>query len=89
MVRMPFVQKLRLVVDLNIFNQRAESIMTIDQLLKLAQDHYAGARVTANPTFKRMLVEIGNTYLHEAEKLKRAYALNTLAVETIIEPQVI
>jgi hypothetical protein len=47
--------------------------MTIDRLLKHAQDYYAAARVTANPAFQRALVEIGNTYHHEAEELKRTY----------------
>lgn len=87
---MRFVQKLGLVVDLNICNQRVEtSIMPQDQLLKHAQDYFARARVTANPTFKRTLVEIGNTYLHESEKLKRAHAQNMPAADAIIEPQVI
>jgi len=45
--------------------------MPIDYLLKLAQDYYARARVSANPVVKRTLVEIGDTYLSEADKLKR------------------
>jgi hypothetical protein len=47
--------------------------MTIDRLLKHAQDYYAAARLTANPAFKRALVEIGNTYHHEAEELNRTH----------------
>jgi hypothetical protein len=86
---MRFVQKLDLVVDLKVFNQRVEIPMTIEQLMKHAQDYYARARATANPALKRMLLEIGNTYLAEAEKLKRAHALNTQAFEATIEPQVI
>lgn len=43
----------------------------IDQLLRTAQDYYDGARKMANPDFKRTLAEIGDTYLHEAEKLQR------------------
>ena len=87
---MRFVQILGLVVDRKIFNQRVEiAIMPVDHLLKHAQDYYAHARKTSNPAFKRVLVEIGNTYLAEAEKLKRPHALNTQVVEAIIEPQVI
>ena len=44
--------------------------MPIDYLWKLAQDYYARARVTANPVAKRKLIEIGDAYLNEAEKLK-------------------
>ena len=48
--------------------------MPIDHLLKVAQDYYARARATANPVGKRALIEIGDTYLNEAEKLKRGRA---------------
>lgn len=79
---MRFVQKLRLVVDLNIFNQKADiSVMTTDQLLKLAQDYYAGARVTADPVAKRTLVEIGDMHLNEVEKRKLARRAEPPAVD--------
>ena len=54
------------------FNQRVGiSIMTIEHLMTLAEEHYAVARVTANPAPRRVLTEIGNTYTYEAEELKR------------------
>jgi hypothetical protein len=45
--------------------------MTIEQLMTLAEEHYAVARVTTNSAARRALTEIGNTYIHEAEELKR------------------
>ena len=63
--------------------------MSFDQLMTLARDYYAQARVTADPVAKRTLVKIGDMHLYEVEKQKRARVLNTSAVETTIEPQVI
>ncbi len=63
--------------------------MSFDHLMTLARDYYARARATADPISKRTLVEIGDMHLYEAEKQKRARALNLSAVETTIELQVI
>ena len=43
----------------------------VRNLLKLAQDCYAQARVTINRETKRALTEMGDNYLKEADELRR------------------
>ena len=44
---------------------------TVDELLKLAKDHYAKARSAREPGAKRRLVQLGNQYLKEAVQAQR------------------
>ena len=44
----------------------------IQDLLKLARDCYARARVTVNPATKRELTQMGDAHKSEAEGLQRA-----------------
>jgi len=43
----------------------------VGELLKLAQDCYARARVASNPEDKRALMQMGDDYLKEADELQR------------------
>jgi hypothetical protein len=45
--------------------------MAADDLLKLAQDCYAQARVTTNPDIKAELVRMGDQYLESADAMQR------------------
>jgi hypothetical protein len=48
-----------------------EVMISVDELLKLAQDCYAQAKLTSNSLAKTHLVVMGDDYLKQAEGLQR------------------